>query len=82
MRTTLLERLKPEVKLGLKNNKIKYPETVDRIELLLSQQLFYGDLTMAQIKTMFTFSDIYTADRSSWDWQFGEDIFLMYNNVC
>jgi len=82
MRTNLLQRLKPEFKAGLENSKLNYPDVIDKIEYLLSQQLFYADLTVDQVKSIFLFSDIESHNRSGWDWRFGEDVFTLCNEVC
>jgi hypothetical protein len=82
MRTNLLQRLKPEFKVGLENSKLRYPEVIDRIEHLLGQHLFYGDLTIDQVKRIFLFSDVESHNRSGWDWRFGEDMFTLCNDVC
>lgn len=82
MRTNLHLRLKSELKLNLENNRSRYPDMIHSIEHLLSQHLFYTDLTIGQIKTLMTFAEFESHDRSTWNWRFGEDLFTMCNEVC
>lgn len=82
MRTNLLQRLTPGVKDGLNINRPKYPDSIKRIESFLSDKVFYHDLTVEQVKTIFTFSNLESHRRSSWDWRFGEDIFETEKDVC
>ncbi len=79
MRTDLLKRLKPNVRQGLENSRTRYPEIITNIEFSLSQQVFYTDLTISQISSIFTFADIESYDRSAWNWKFGEDLFTECN---
>jgi len=79
MRTSLKQRLKPHVRQGFENNRVQYPTIIDNLEFQLSQHLFYGDLTINQINSIFTFADIEKYDRSAWDWRFGEDLFTESN---
>ena len=58
MRTNLLQRLLPDVKDGFNINRPKYSESVERIEKLLSDKLFYHELTVEEVKSIFTFSDL------------------------
>ena len=46
---TLLERLKPEIKLRLEANTSQYTSTIDNIFENLSSKVFYQDLTMSEI---------------------------------
>ena len=42
----------------------------------------YPDLTIGQIKTLMTFAEFESHNRSTWNWRFGEDLFTMCNEVC
>ena len=82
MRTNLLQRLMPDVKDGFNINRPKYSDSVERIEKFLSDKVFYHELTVEQVKSIFTFSDLESHKRSSWNWRFGEDIFETEKDVC
>lgn len=82
MRTNLLQRLLPDVKDGFNTNRPKFSESIERIETFLSAKVFYHELTVEQVKTIFTFSDLESHRRSAWDWRFGEDIFKAEEGVC
>jgi len=82
MRSNLLSRLKPEFKKGLEDNRLRYPETINDIEFLLTQLFYYDDLTVRQVLNVFVFSDMEYLDRKSFDWRYGEDAFEVENNVA
>ena len=39
-------------------------------------------ITVDEVKTIFTFSDLESHRRSAWNWRFGEDIFETEKDVC
>ena len=57
-RLTLYERLKPEVKGALLSNMAKYEGTITSIIEKLSNETFYSNLTINDISSLYTFSDI------------------------
>ena len=73
---TLLERLKPEIKLRLEANTSQYTSTVDNIFKNLSSKVFYQDLTMSEISTLYTFSDITLLKTSICDLKHGDNLFI------
>jgi hypothetical protein len=82
IRTNLLQRLKPNVIIGLANNKPKYHHVIAKLEFTLSNKIFYSDLSIDEIKSILLFSDAENHNRSNWDWRFGEDIFDKEKEVC
>ena len=76
-RRNLLERLKPEFKKGFMNEaNEEYRISIKTIEEFLSKNLFYDDLTIAEINRIWLFSSVPgNYDRSSKDWRYGEDMF-------
>jgi hypothetical protein len=82
MRTNLLQRLKPNVIIGLANNKPKYFDVITKLEITLKNKIFYSDLSIEEIKSVLLFADVENYNRSNWDWRFGEDIFDKEEEVC
>ena len=81
MRTTLLTRLKPEFRIGLEKKQHEYHVFVDKLFQSLDTEVFYSDLTINQVCSIFLFSDISGASRTDFNWKFGEDIFELENDV-
>jgi hypothetical protein len=73
---TLLERLKPEIKLRLNSNTPEYSSSIDNIYKTLASKVFYQDLTMSEISTLYTFSDITLLKTSIWDLKHGDNLFI------
>ena len=57
---TLLQRLKPEVKAALESNEPQYSGSVRAIFAKLDSTSFYGDLTINDIKSLYTFANMET----------------------
>lgn len=70
----LLERLKPEVRLKLELNRDKYESSVDRIFVKLSSELFYDNLSMSTIGSIYTFAEVDLIKTSVWDLKYGDNI--------
>lgn len=83
IRTSLLERLKPELLESLEKHLIEYPIAINSIKEKLRNNTFYIDLTINDVKMILTFTDY---DRSknvtSKDWQWGEHLFEPSNSVA
>lgn len=79
MRLTLFERLKPEVKESLDKNKEKYSASIELIYNSLNKKISYDDLTMGEISSIYTFSDLNIHKISSWDIRYGENLFEEFN---
>ena len=72
---TLLERLKPEIKLRLESNIPEYTSTIDNMFNVLASRTFYQDLTMGEISTLYTFGEITLLRTSVWDLKYGDNLF-------
>ena len=72
---TLLERLKPELKLNLEQNRDRWEFSVDLIYESLRNKYVYSDLTIAQVTALQVFSEVLTSDISVMDIKFGDCFF-------
>jgi hypothetical protein len=72
---TLLERLKPEIKLRIESNIPEYSSTIDSMFNVLASKTFYQDLTMGEISTLYTFGEITLLRTSVWDLKYGDNLF-------
>jgi len=72
---TLLERLKPELKLNLEQNRDRWEFSVDLIYESLRNKYVYSDLTIAQVTALQVFSEIQNSDISVMDIKFGDCFF-------
>ena len=72
---TLLERLKPEIKLRIESNIPEYSSTIDNMFNVLASRTFYQDLTMGEISTLYTFGEITLLRTSVWDLKYGDNLF-------
>lgn len=72
---TLLERLKPEIKLRLESNIPEYSSTIDNMFNILASRTFYQDLTIGEISTLYTFGEITLLRTSVWDLKYGDNLF-------
>ena len=77
---TLLERLKPEIKIRLESNIPEYSSTIDNMFNVLASRTFYQDLTMSEISTLYTFGEITLLKTSVWDLKYGDNLFIKENN--
>ena len=73
---TLLQRLKPEVKAALENNEPKYSGSVRSIFAKLDSTSFYGDLTISDVRSLYTFANIDSMRVSTWDFKYGDNILI------
>lgn len=73
---TLYERLKPEVKQELELNYPRYETSVKRIYESLKNNIWYSDLTVDQISSIYTFSGIDLIKVSVWDFKYGDNILI------
>jgi hypothetical protein len=72
---TLLERLKPEIKLRIESNIPEYSSTIDSMFNVLASKTFYQDLTMGEISTLYTFGEITLLRTSVWYLKYGDNLF-------
>ena len=71
---TLLQRLKPEVRLKLESNRDRYASSIDSIFIKLNDELFYDHLTLSTISSIYTFANIDLIKTSVWDLKYGDNI--------
>jgi len=74
MRKTIYERLKPEVQEALLSNMVEYENTITSIIEKLGSTIFYSDLSIGDISSLYTFSDIDLIKVSVWDFKYGDNI--------
>ena len=79
-RLTIYERLKPEVKGALLSNMVDYESTITSIIEKLSNETFYSNLTISDISSLYTFSDIELIKVSAWDFKYGDNILIPTGN--
>ena len=75
-RLTIYERLKPEVKEALLKNRQEYKTSVDYIIEKLNSTTFYSDLTISDVSSLHTFSNIELIKVSAWDFKYGDNILI------
>jgi hypothetical protein len=71
---TLLERLKPEIKLKLESNRNEYTTSIDTILIELGNNFFYDNLSMSTISSIYTFAEVDLIKTSVWDLKYGDNI--------
>ena len=79
-RLTLYQRLKPEVKDALLSNMVDYEGTITSIIEKLSNETFYSNLTISDISSLYTFSDIELLRVTAWDFKYGDNILIPTGN--
>jgi hypothetical protein len=75
-RLTIYERLKPEVKTALLSNMAEYEYTISSIIEKLGSTTSYSDLSISDISSIYTFSDIDLIKVSVWDFKYGDNILI------
>jgi uncharacterized protein YkvS len=75
-RLTIYERLKPDVKGALLSNMVEYENTITSIIEKLGSTIFYSDLSIGDISSLYTFSDIDLIKVSVWDFKYGDNILM------
>ena len=75
-RRTIQQRLKPEVKGALLSNMAEYESTITSIIEKLSNETFYSNLTISDISSLYTFSDIELLRVTAWDFKYGDNILI------
>lgn len=73
---TLYERLKPEVMDQLELNYPRYKTSVEKIYESLKNNIWYSDLTVDQVSSIYTFSGIDLIKVSVWDFKYGDNILI------
>ena len=75
-RLTIYERLKPEIKEALASQDEKYSTSVRLIIATLSSTTFYSDLTIGDVRSLYTWADIDFFRVSKWDFKHGDNILI------
>jgi len=78
-KNSLLSRLKPEFRKGLERNRSQYGDSVDSLWRILDEEIFYTDLSISVVNSIFIFGNVDKSNRDSLDWAYGEDIFEPYD---
>jgi hypothetical protein len=71
----LYEKLKPEVKLELKKQLRKYPDSTRVIIAELHRWTNYSDLTIRTIKDLCIYASLNEHSWDVYDWKYGEKLF-------
>lgn len=72
----LYKQLLPDVKFKLKQNKVKYTNSVNHIIAKLHVYTRYSEMTIDDIKTLTTFAEIDIQDWTTYDWKWGEKLII------
>ena len=76
-RLTIYERLKPEIKEALHSSENdKYKASIDHIVETLSSTIFYSDLKISDVSSLYTFSNLELMRVSAWDFKYGDNILI------
>ena len=71
----LYDQLKPEVKKKLEAQHEDYAPAVDSIFDNLKTKDLYCDLTLSELRTIYTFADIFSGNVTQSDILYGDNIF-------
>ena len=74
--TSLLKKLKPEIKAKLEANGQTYSASVRKILLKLDSTYFVGDLTIEDMRSIHLFSNTDYSDQTAFQVMWGEKIFV------
>ena len=72
---TLYQRLKPEIKLKLKENMQKYKHGPREVIAELHRFTMYGDLTMNTIRQLMIWGDVNEFEWDRIDFKYGDKLF-------
>lgn len=73
---TLYQRLLPKYQDTLESYRDEYPSSIEGIINTLKSTSYYGDLTLSQLSSLHTFSDIDLIHVSSFDFRFGDHLLI------
>jgi hypothetical protein len=74
-RITLYQRLKPEIKKKLEAQHKDYAPAIDGIFNNLKTKDLYCDLTLSELRTIYTFADIFSGNVTQSEILYGDNIF-------
>ena len=72
---TLYDQLKPEIKAKLEANYAEYAFSIDGIFKQLKTNNRYSELTIDDVKTLNTFSDVSLIETTQLDLMYGDHLF-------
>jgi len=72
---TLYDQLKPEIKAKLEAHHAEYAVSIDGIFKQLKTNNRYSELTIDDVKTLNTFSDVSLIDTTQLDLMYGDHLF-------
>jgi len=71
-RVTLLQKLKPNIKSKLEQERSRFKASIDIILYELNNEEFYNSLSIRVIKDIYLFADL---DEDKADWKHGTNLF-------
>ena len=71
-RITLLQKLKPEIKSKLEQERSRYSASIDIILYELNNEEFYNSLSIKVIRDIYLFADL---NEDEADWKYGTNLF-------
>ena len=71
-RITLLQKLKPEIKSKLEQERSRYSASIDVILYELNNEEFYNSLSIKVIRDIYLFADL---NEDEADWKYGTNLF-------
>ena len=76
----LYTQLLPDVRFKLKQNKVRYTNSVNYIIAKLHVYTRYAEMTIDDIRTLACFSEVDIHDWTTYDWKWGEKLFKSERN--
>tara|TARA_R100001463_G_scaffold26395_2_gene61879 strand:+ start:408 stop:638 length:231 start_codon:yes stop_codon:yes gene_type:complete len=73
--TTLYQKLKPEIKIKLKYNAIKYKSGPRQVIAELHRFTNYQKLTISTVTDLILYSDVNDSQWDKLDWKYGDKLF-------
>ncbi len=71
-RVTLLQKLKPEIKSKLEQERSRFTASIDIILYELNNEEFYNSLSIKVIRDIYLFADL---NEDEADWKYGTNLF-------
>ncbi len=71
-RVTLLQKLKPEIKSKLEQERSRYSASIDIILYELNNEEFYNSLSIKVVRDIYLFADL---NEDEADWKYGTNLF-------
>jgi len=71
-RVTLLQKLKPEIKSKLEQERSRFTASIDIILYELNNEEFYNSLSIKVVRDIYLFADL---NEDEADWKYGTNLF-------